>query len=123
MKLTAILTAVMLVLALSACTATGTESVAAKSQPAPQLPVEQTPEQNVAQATQPALLTRQEAIDAALKAAGVKEVDIRDLDAELDRERGTSVWEVDFEAGRTEYSFVLDATTGKILHQEKEIDD
>ena len=118
MKLTAILTAAILVLALSACTTAAPESAAAKPLPAPQLLVQQAQKQNTEQVTQ-TLLTRQEAVDAALKAAGVKEADARDLDTELDRERGTPVWEVDFEVGTTEYDYDIDAATGEVLKADK----
>lgn len=75
-----------------------------------------------AQSQEQKLLTREEAVSIALKAAGVAKADVRDLEAELDRERATTVWEVDFEVGNTDYSYDIDAATGKILHQEKERD-
>ena len=68
------------------------------------------------------LLTREEAIAAALNQAGLSKSDVWDLDAELDREWGKSVWEVDFDSGTQEYSFVLDAKTGELLHQKTERD-
>ena len=49
-----------------------------------------------------AAVTRDEAIDIALKKAGLKRAEVYDLEAELDYERGVKVWEVDFEKGYTD---------------------
>ncbi len=68
-------------------------------------------------------ITRSEAINIALKHAGLKKADVRGLEAELDRERSTVVWEVDFEKGRYDYSYDINAKTGKIIKSEREIDD
>ena len=65
-------------------------------------------------------ISRSKAQELALKHAGVTSA--RDLDAELDREKGQLVWEVDFEAGGYDYEYVLDAYTGKILRSHKERD-
>ena len=58
------------------------------------------------------LIAREEAVGIALARAGLESSAVWDLDAELDRERGITVWEVDFESGNREYSYVLDAKTG-----------
>ena len=60
---------------------------------------------------------------AALKHAGVAEGGIRELDMELDREDGALVYEIEFKAGGYEYEYTIDAATGKILAQERELDD
>ena len=68
-------------------------------------------------------LSRDEAINKALQKAGVKRADVRDLEAELDRERGGIYWEVDFESGKLEYSYDINAETGEVVKVEREIDD
>ena len=60
---------------------------------------------------------------AALKHAGLTEGSIRELDMELDREDGALVYEIEFKAGGYEYEYTIDAATGKILAQERELDD
>ena len=68
------------------------------------------------------LLTRDEAISLALADAQLTEEDVYDLDAELDRERGTPVWEVDFDTRELEYSYDIHAETGEILRSDRERD-
>lgn len=60
---------------------------------------------------------------AALKHAGLTEGSIRELDMELDCEDGVLVYEIEFKAGGYEYEYTIDAATGKILAQERELDD
>lgn len=60
-------------------------------------------------------ISRNRAIEIALQEAGVKKSDVRDLDAELDRERDIAVWEVDFEVGNREYEYEINAKTAAIL--------
>lgn len=67
-------------------------------------------------------ITRERALEIALDKAGVKQSDICDLDIDLDRERGTTVWEVDFDHGNLEYSYDIDAETGDITKVERERD-
>ena len=59
-------------------------------------------------------ITRKEALDIALEKAGVAEKDIRDLDIELDKDRGAKVWGIDFEHGNMEYSYDVDAVSGEV---------
>ncbi len=66
-------------------------------------------------------VTRESAIAAALADAGLAESSVRELECEFDRDDGSQVWEVKFESGKKEYSYKIDALTGKIL--EREIDD
>lgn len=58
----------------------------------------------------------------ALNNAGLKKSQVRDLSYELDVENGVKVYEVDFDYGKYEYSYDIDALSGKILHKEKERD-
>lgn len=67
-------------------------------------------------------ITRERALEIALDKAGVKQSDIRDLDIELDHERGVKVWEVDFDCGNLEYFYDIDAETGNIAKVERERD-
>lgn len=68
------------------------------------------------------LITREQAIATALTHAGINQSDTRDLEAELDRERGGTYWEVDFESGEYDYSYDINAETGAIITSEKERD-
>ena len=68
------------------------------------------------------LVTREQAIDIALKEAGVTRDSVYDLEAELDRERNGLFWEVDFEHGKLEYSYDVNAETGAITKVERERD-
>ncbi len=58
----------------------------------------------------------------ALNSAGLKKSQVRDLSCELDVENGVKVYEVDFDYGKYEYSYEINALSGKILHKEKERD-
>ena len=70
-----------------------------------------------------AVISRENAIDAALKAAGLTREAVYDLEAELDREKGVLLWEVDFDTREYEYSYHIDAETGAVIRQEKDIND
>lgn len=59
----------------------------------------------------------------ALNHAGVTATQIKDYDIERDRENGIIVYEVDFDAEGYEYSYTINATSGKVVHYEKERDD
>lgn len=67
-------------------------------------------------------VSRECAIELALDNAGLSLEEVRDLDAELDRERGGIYWEVDFEADGYEYSYDIDSATGEIVRVDREID-
>lgn len=68
------------------------------------------------------LLTREEAINIALKHAGFKESEVLNLTAELDNEMLRSEWEVEFDKDNFEYSYDINATTGEIIKSDKELD-
>jgi len=74
------------------------------------------------QTTDTKQLTKAEAKSIALKHAGVKEADTRELEVELDRDDGTLHFDVDFESGGYEYDYEIDAYSGKILKSQKERD-
>lgn len=68
-------------------------------------------------------LTREQAIEIALSDAGLTREQIRELEVERDYERGTLVYEIDFEHGRKEYSYDIRISDGKIITRDVEIDD
>ena len=67
-------------------------------------------------------ITREEAKEKALTHAGLTDVTLRRIETDLDRERGVTVYEVDFEHDGYDYAYVLNAETGEILFHEKELD-
>ena len=68
-------------------------------------------------------ITADEAKEIALSHAGLACKKVRDLEAEPDRERGKSIYEVSFESGNYDYEYEIDAKTGEILIADKEWDD
>lgn len=68
-------------------------------------------------------ISRDQAIDIALKNAALARSEVFDLEAELDKERSVTYWEVDFETRQHEYSYDINAQTGAIVRQEKERND
>lgn len=66
-------------------------------------------------------ISKAKAKEIALKDAGVSKV--YDYEIEKDRENGILVYEIDFKSGRYEYEYVIDASNGNILHEQKERDD
>ena len=59
----------------------------------------------------------------ALSHAGVSSKDATRMQCKLDRDDGQMVYEVEFEVGRTEYEYEIDAISGTIYQSEKEFDD
>ena len=112
---------------------TQSQSSGVSKQPQTQEPVDSTPvssaqssansQQTSSENTGTDLISRQDAIDIALKSAKLTKNDVYDIDAELDVERNGKYWEVDFETQKTEYSYEIDAVTGKIVKQEIERND
>ena len=106
-----------------------------KTAPVAATPVEQTPAAPAAvepktepaaagsKTAEPARITAKEAKEAAFAHAGVKETEVRDLEAELEKERGTLYYEVSFEAGRYDYEYLIAVDSAKVVHFEKKIDD
>ncbi len=68
-------------------------------------------------------ISKTRAIEIALQSAGIDRTLAFDVDAELDREHGSTVWEVDFETREYEFSYDVDANTGKILKSDRERND
>ena len=59
----------------------------------------------------------------ALSHAGLSESEVSRLRVELDRDHGTMTYEVEFEQGRMEYQYEIDAVTGSILEWDHDYDD
>ncbi len=74
-------------------------------------------------ATSTARISAEKAKTAALKHAGLTANQVVFDTVELDEENGVYTYEVEFHAGQVEYSYDIDAATGKVLHFEKDIDD
>ena len=85
-------------------------------------PASTTPSSSSSTSSSSSQLTKNEARDIALKHAGVKASEVRDLEVELDRDDGTLHYDVDFEKDGYEYDYEIDAATGKILKSRKERD-
>ena len=60
---------------------------------------------------------------AALKHAGLTASQVTELSAELDRENGKLVYEVEFKSAGYEYDYEIDAANGTVLKSDKELDD
>lgn len=67
-------------------------------------------------------ITSDDAKRIALEHAGVAEADATRLKVELDRDDGRQVYEVEWDVGRTEYSYEINAADGSILKSETDHD-
>ena len=67
-------------------------------------------------------ITADEALDVALRAAGVGKNEIRELQNNLDRENGILVYDIEFKSGTTEYSYDINAQTGEIIDRDQDND-
>lgn len=132
-KLFAILITLVLVTAISACNNKGGDTAKNNTTSKSQQKTEQkdstklqSDKLNESQGDQPQsdnnLITRDRAIELALNHAGLSKTDLRDLEAELDRERNGTFWEVDFEHGGYDYSYDINAETEEVFKLEKERD-
>ena len=68
-------------------------------------------------------ITREKAKSIALNHAGLTEAEVRELEIELDYEKGVHVYEVSFESGKYDYDYDIDAYSGVIKFSEKDFDD
>lgn len=69
-----------------------------------------------------AAISADDAKTAALNNAGLTASQVTHLKAELDREGGKLVYEIEFKSGGHEYEYVIDAATGAVIKSEKEHD-
>lgn len=79
------------------------------------------PKQDTAAPVMTGYLPRGDVIQIALRHAGLKQADICDLSCKLEEDNGVMIYQVEFEHGRYEYEYEIDAKTGKIL--DAEVDD
>lgn len=68
-------------------------------------------------------ITKEEAIDIALKDAGFTKDQVTRLRAEFDYDDGRPEYEVDFHQDRYEYNYEIHAESGKILSRDKDWDE
>ena len=68
-------------------------------------------------------ITRERAIELALQAASLTENEVFNIEADLDKERGGLVWEVEFETREHEYSYDVHAENGTVTKTERERND
>ena len=71
---------------------------------------------------QPDRISRDEAKTKAITHAKVGNGKIRDLDIELEKERGVTFYEISFDVGNLEYEYAIEAYTGEILYNKTERD-
>ena len=86
-------------------------------------PAAETRIKTIGTASEKAYIGAEKAKEIAFAHAGTDATAVLSCKAELDTEDGIMVYDVDFEAGRFEYEYEIDAATGKVLKAEKEIDD
>ncbi len=67
-------------------------------------------------------ITKDEAIDIALKDIKLTRNDVYDLEVELERKYNATVYEVNFDYQYLDYEYYIDAVSGKILKSFSEID-
>ena len=79
------------------------------------------PKQDTTAPVMTGYLPRGDVIQIALRHAGLKQADICDLSCKLEDEDGVMIYQVEFEHGKYEYEYDIDAKSGKIL--DVEIDD
>ena len=108
-KLFALTLALLVAVAMAACAQQNTNNPSAPSSAAGGT------EKNTTQT-----ISRDAAIEYALQAASVDRGTVFDIDAELDREKGELVWEVDFETQEYEYSYDINAYDGKVIRSHRE---
>ena len=69
-----------------------------------------------------AACTREEAVEIALEYAGLKENQVTLTKAQMDREDGRRVWEIEFFCNGTEYDFDVDMFSRQVLKAERDWD-
>ncbi len=67
-----------------------------------------------------AQITADEALNIALEEAGVTQDSIRNVENRLERDDGVLIYEIDFDAGGTEYSYDVNAQTGTIVERDRD---
>lgn len=70
--------------------------------------------------TQATLLSKEQAMAAALAHAGLSKQDVEKIGGKKDKDDGRTLYEIEFTAGGYKYEYEVDATTGAIVKYEKE---
>lgn len=70
-----------------------------------------------------AQLTRQEALQIALRHAGLTAQQVKKLQSKLEKDDGVLLWEIEFRSGKWEYDYEIHAVTGAVLEWDREVDD
>ena len=60
-------------------------------------------------------LTGEEAFQVALEQVGLNEKEVTVTRIEMNQDNGYQLWDIGFSSANTEYEFVIDALTGRIL--------
>ena len=68
-------------------------------------------------------VTEDQALEIALKHAGVAKADASLIQVKPDVDDGMEQFDVEFHAGGTEYNYDIDAKTGRVVDYEADIDD
>ena len=63
-----------------------------------------------------------QALQTALDHAGLTRAQVYDTDTEFEKDRFSTWYEVDFEAGGTEYEYIIDAVNGSILSSSAQLE-
>lgn len=97
---------------------------AEEPQPAQQTePVQQAQQTQSSSAPSSKYIGVDKAKSIALKDAGLSSSEVTFTKAKLDKEDGTSVYEIEFFAGYTEYEYEINATSGSIRDKDIDVDD
>ncbi len=67
-------------------------------------------------------ITANNALDAALKHAGLDKSQVSNVDVDLDRDNGKLIYEVDFNSGTREYDYDINAETGEVISADQSKD-
>ena len=68
-------------------------------------------------------ITKDQAVETAMKHAGVSKADASYINVKPDYDDGMQQFDVEFHVGMTEYTYDIDANTGKIVDFDVDIDD
>ncbi len=82
-----------------------------------------TPSKAESSASKTDIISTDKAKEIALNHANVKKADAKQLKAEYDIDDGVKLYEVEFDSGKYEYDYEINAVTGKIIKSHKELDD
>ncbi len=124
-KLYSLLLSVALVFALVGCAEGTAVTNGEGSKPATPSVTSKTddvsPALSTAAAATAAKITKEQAKNIVLNHAGLTADSIRRYKVELDVEKGTKIYEIEFEQGKYEYDYHIHTDTGKVLKAKKEL--